>query len=817
MSPEPPRVPTDLPVEGFADPIRFAIASGSLVLTAEPGAGKSSLVPLLALEALTSGRIIVLEPRRVAARATAERLASQIGEPVGQRVGLTIRDDRRVSSQTRIEVVTEAILTSRAQRDPSLAGVSCLIFDEFHERNLHSDLGLAMALESRASLRPELSLVVMSATIDAVPIARLLGSDDPAAPVITVPGRTHPVETIYVGRAVHDPNRRSDQLADHAWVRAVASATARALAETSGSVLVFVPGRREIDLVARALVRPSRVTVRTLHGGTDTRSQHEVLGATDRQVVVATSIAETSLTLPGITAVVDGGLLRRPRFDPITGLGRLTTGWVTRFAADQRQGRAGRLGPGVCYRLWSEDDHRHLDQSTPPEVLDGDPLPLAFELSRWGDPHATWLPLLDHPGPARLDAALGLLSQLGLTDHAGRITAAGRRAGAFGTHPRNGALLVAAQALPPYLRKQIYAAVALLDSDRWPDSTDFESEVSQQVPHLGRAIARLERSSPAPESEPHDSATLGQALAAAWPDRIAMVRPGRAGRFLSATGQEAQLSDGPLSRAEFLVVVQADAGGGGQLTIRRAVPLDRSDVLRMAASSVTWQDHVEWDDRSGALRAERRQCLGAIVLHSANQPDPEPEAVATALRDGLRKRGLEVLPWKDADRQLRHRLAWLHAVDPSWPDPSDLHLLDNLDTWLDLSRCRRPADLGRLNLSAALLQLLTWQQRSTLDQLAPVHLAQPDGRSAPIEYDSGRPIWRVRLQRLLGLDHHPTIGPRDQPLTIELLSPANRPVQVTTDLPGFWRGSYAHVRSDLRGRYPKHPWPERPWERRPDD
>ncbi len=690
MSTGPQRAPTDLPVEGFADPIRSAIASGSLVLTAEPGAGKSSLVPLLALEALASGRIIVLEPRRVAARATAERLAGQIGEPVGQRVGLTMRDDRRVSSQTRIEVVTEAILTSRAQRDPSLAGVSCLIFDEFHERNLHSDLGLAMALESRASLRPDLAIVVMSATIDAAPIARLLGADGAASPVITVPGRTHPVETVYVGRAIHDPSRRSDQLADHAWVRAVASATARALTETSGSVLVFVPGRREIDLVARALGRPPGVAVRTLHGGTDTRAQHDVLSATDRQVVVATSIAETSLTLPGITAVVDGGLLRRPRFDATTGLGRLTTGWVTRFAADQRQGRAGRLGPGVCYRLWSEDDHRHLDQSTRPEILDGDPLPLAFELARWGDPHATSLPLLDHPDRSRLAAALSLLSQLGLTDHAGRITAAGHRAGTLGTHPRHAALLVSAEALRPSLRTQIYAAVALLDSDRWPDTTDFETEVSQQRPHLGRAIARLQRSPNAPNPESNNSATLGEALAAAWPDRIAMARPGRAGRFLLTTGQEAQLSDGPLTPSEFLVIVQADAGSGGPLSIRRAVPLDRSDVLRVAASSITWQDHVEWDDRSGALRAERRQRLGSIVLHSANQPDPEPTAVAAALRDGLRRRGLDVLPWKDADRQLRQRMAWLHSVDPSWPDPSDQHLLDNLDTWLDLSRVDAP-------------------------------------------------------------------------------------------------------------------------------
>lgn len=818
MHPAPlPRTITDLPVEKHSAAIAEAVAAGGLVLTAEPGAGKTSIVPLVAAEAVP-GRVLLLQPRRLAARAAARRLADLVidGGGIGGVVGLTMRGERRVGADTRIEVMTEAVLTNRLQQDPELEGVGAVVFDEFHERNLHSDLSLAMAIESRAALRPDLALVVMSATLDAEPVAHLLAHDRPPeaapVPVIAVPGRTHPVETIHLDR----PDRRS-------WATAVAATTRRALTEVGGDVLVFVPRRGEIARVGQRL-NGCGADVIELHGGIPPAQRDRVLDAgAGRRVVVATAVAETSVTLPGIEAVVDGGLARHARFDPETGLGRLETRFVTRFSADQRRGRAGRLGPGRCYRLWSAAEQAHLDDATQPEILAGDPVPVAYELARWGDPTATSLPLLDHPGPERLRAGRAMLADLGLLDgDDGPLTDRGHRLARLGVHPRTGALLLHAREHGHDLGPAALAAAALED-DGLADGRDFAAELERRrgplrtsASRLAQRLARLP-ASPGGAADARGSSTdLGALLAAAWPDRIALARSGRGGSFLVANGHEVAVPEGdPLARHEFLVVVEAD-GDRPTATLRRAVALDRATALAAAGDRVAWHDHVRWDDRAGAVRAERQRRLGAIVLHSEPLDDPPAHLVAGAVAEGLRRRGLEVLPWSRRAVELRHRLAWLHQQSPdSWPAVDDDAVVERARRWIAAAGSASLDDVARLDVAARLLDDLDWQQRADLDRQAPTGRELPTGRNQRIDYSSGRPVWSVRLQDVLGLDVHPTIGPRAEPLTIELLSPADRPAQVTTDLPGFWRGTYAAVRADLRGRYPKHRWPEKPWEAEP--
>ncbi|MEZ5408438.1 MAG: ATP-dependent helicase HrpB [Acidimicrobiales bacterium] len=824
---------TGLPIEAARDAIEAEVAgTGAVVVRAEPGAGKSSLVPLfVAGRRGGGGRVVVTEPRRLAARATATRLAELLGEPLGRTVGLSMRGEHTVSDATRIEVVTEAVLTNRIQRDPELAGVAALVFDEFHERNLHSDLGLAMALEARAALRDDLAIVVMSATLDTERVAALIG----AASVVDVPGRTFPVTTHHLAR----PERSR-------FAPAVADAVVTALAAVTGDVLAFVPGRREIDDVLAALAARgvggrgvgggagSPVECVGLHGSTPVDVQRSILrgrpaggagpGARQR-VIVATAVAETSVTVPGVEAVVDGGLLRRARFDPATGLGRLETGFATAFAAEQRRGRAGRVGPGVCWRLWSAEEHRHLEASTAPEIVDGDPLPVAFELARWGDPWARSLPLLDHPGEARLEAAQRLLGGLGLTGDDGRLTEVGRRAARLGLHPRLAVLVLTGEELG--LGELARRAAALLDDDTWPDRPDLAAELERRWGSMAAPADRLAqrigtRPSRAPSTARPAGAgagsidELGALLARAWPDRVGMARPDRPGRFLLSIGREVMVGGGGrggddrLAGAPFVVVAEAD-GDPRAARVRRAVAVDRATVLAAAADRIRWVEHVAWDQRDDTLRAERQQRLGGLVLHRQPLAEPGGAAVAEALAVGLRTAGLALLRWGERGGSVRARLAWLHEQDPAaWPDLGDEVLLARLDEWLDLSRCRSVADLRRIDATGAVLGLLGWEQRRQLDVLAPAELTLPGGRSRPVRYGGGRPVWSVRIQHLFGLDEHPVVGPNRVPVAIELLSPADRPAQVTTDLPGFWRGSYRAVRADLRGRYPKHAWPEDP-------
>ncbi len=803
---------TNLPVEAVLDQVTDCLrlnpgssSPPSLVLTAEPGAGKSSLIPLAVANSIEPGqKVVVLEPRRLAARATAERLAELLNDRVGGLVGLTVRGQHDVSNRTRIEVVTEAVLTNRLQDNPELPGVGALVFDEFHERNLHSDLGLAMALESRDTLREDLRIVVMSATIDPQPIAALLGS----ATILHVKGRTFPVQTRYMQR----PPRQG-------FAPAVANAIGKAIASVERDVLAFVPGRWEIDQVLSTLEVPADVIAIGLHGGTPKTVQNEILRPQQRgrRVIVATSVAETSITVPGVEAVVDGGLLRRARFDPLSGLGRLETRFTTQFSADQRRGRAGRTCPGVCFRLWSAEDHRLLDAAVPPEILVGDPLLVAFEIARWGDPQAAALPLLDHPGRRRLHQAIATLNRLGLVRPDGRLTPKGRRAGRLPLDPRMAALVLDAQGTrSEHLALQIAALTnndrrfVSLDLDRVLDRHGNDQQTRRATDRIKRRLEPSTQKQPEiPALDPDPSS--GELLARTWPDRVGIAREARPGHFLLASGREVEVRAGEsLEDAAFIVVVEAD-GAARSARVRLAARTDRATVLAACEESIQWADEIGYDHKSGNFRAERVQRLGAIALHRHNIAFPSGQSLQAALGRAIEQNGLDVLTWSTRAGSIRQRLAWLHREAPlAWPDVTDAALLDRLDDWLVLSSITTPTQLRSLDLGSSLLALLDWEQRQGFDLQAPTKLHLPRGGSAPIDYSSGRPVLSVRLQRLFGLDTHPMLGPNEVPLVIELLSPANRPTQITTDLPGFWRGSYQHIRRDLRGRYPKHEWPEDP-------
>ena len=813
MASLPSRTIFGLPIESFSSQIGDSIASGSLVLTAEPGAGKTSVVPIIAAEVLDHprSRVVVLQPRRLAARAAAQRLASVWGESrVGGLVGLTMRGERNVSSRTRIEVITEAVLTNRLQRDPELTGAGVVVFDEFHERNLHSDLGLAMAVEARDALRPDLGLVVMSATLDPQPVADMLG---PGVPIISVPGRTYGVETIHVGARPTKAN----------WVGRVADITVQALAAVGGDVLVFVPGRWEIDqVIARLAPVVDGVELVGLHGGSPSSVRIKVMdGSGPRRVVVATSVAETSLTLPRIEAVVDAGLARRPRFDSRSGIGSLSTGHVTKFGADQRRGRAGRLQAGVCFRLWSRDEHRHLDDSVAPEIVAGDPLVAAYELSRWGDPDGLNLQLLDHPGAARLSHGRKILAELGLIDlDSGALTEVGSRVASLGIHPRLAALVVAGGRYGQ-LRLALRLA-AMIDSADQMGHVDIRvaldrshSQVRQQADKLMTRWNQSGLASQLNQVRPLvGEIDIGWLMAASWPDRIARRLGGDDGRYLMANGRECRLSrrdmGSSLGGAAFLIIAQA-GGLATHLTIQSAVPVERSTVLAAVGDRIKHEDTVEWDGHSSQVVAERRQVLGGIVMHREQLTKVPPHQVSAALIDGVRANGLKVLTWSSSAAALRSRLAWLHGQDPAkWPDVGEQALISKLDDWLDAGRCVSPSDISKLDIARGLIRLLGWSQHGELDRLAPPSLELPNGRSRLIDYASGQPTVRVRIQQLFGLDKHPVVGPLQTPIVLELLSPADRVAQRTTDLPGFWRGSYGAVRSELRGRYPKHDWPEDP-------
>ena len=799
---------TRLSIDDALPELRAALAARSLaVLQAPPGAGKTTRVPLDLLAAgRVTGRIVMLEPRRLAARAAAERMAETLGEKVGHTVGYRIRGEAKVSAATRIEVVTEGILTRMIQSDPELPGVGLVIFDEFHERSLNADLGLALALEIRRALREDLQLLVMSATLDAAPVAALMGD----APLITSQGRAYPVETRWLPRSPDATLR---------FEAAVAGLVAQAVQECSeGGVLVFLPGEGEIRRVEAALRLPADCEVRPLFGAMDFAAQRAALApAQGRKVVLATSIAETSLTLPDIRVVIDAGRARRARFDASSGMSRLVTERVTRAEAEQRRGRAGRVAAGVCYRMWTKGEEGGLAPFPPAEIEAADLAPLALELALWGD---TALPFLTPPNPGVLAEAQALLTGLGALDK-GRITAHGRALAALPLHPRLGHMLLIAgpgaailaalmaerdplRGAPPDLALRLKA---LADPRRyeaehpWPLSRPTVERIRDEAKRLARLVPGR-----AAEQIPY---TPAQMASLAYPDRVGLRRKGEAPRWLLSGGKGAAMAPGtPLAAARLIVATDLD-GDTREAAVRQALPISEAELRAVHGAEIKWHEGVEWSRREGRVLARRQERFGALVLDDRPWPDAPPQALARAALDGLRQIGL---PFTAAARRLRARIELARGGGDGWPDCTDAALMAGLEDWLlpHLPTLRTEADLRALDLTEALKARLSWEQQAELDRLVPGHFETPLGRRVPIDYDGENPGIELRLQEMFGVTLHPTVGRNRLPLRVTLLSPGQKPIQVTMDIPNFWRTSYADVRKDMRGQYPRHPWPEDP-------
>jgi len=827
--------PSALPIEPALPAIRTALRdSAALVLQAPPGAGKTTRVPLALLdEPWLAGRcILLLEPRRLAARAAAARMASLLGEPVGRTVGYRIRFESQISPQTRIEVLTEGILTRRLQRDPALDGVGLVILDEFHERGLHADLALALCLDSQRGLRPDLRLLVMSATLDGAAVARLLGD----APIVTSESRAHSVTRHYLPR---DP----DGLDFNIVVRAVLAA----LAQHLGDLLVFLPGGGEIRQVLRRLeAEPACAGLALvplygdLPGDTQQRAIQPDPGGR-RKVVLATPIAETSLTIEGVSVVVDAGWTRVPRFDPRSGLTRLDTVRVSADAADQRAGRAGRLGPGACYRLWSEATQARLHPRRVPEILEADLAPLALELARWGLTDANALAWLDLPPPGALAQARALLADLEALDEQGRITPIGQDLAELPAHPRLAHLLRRGAALG-WGGLATDLAALLEERDLLRGEHPFGGDVAIRLEALhafrrdGRdgarrwgadpaACARMEQTArrwrdllkiAAPPEPAPESTTVGLLLALAYPDRVARRRGGGADRYQLANGRGARLLTGdPLINRDWLVAAQLDAGASeGRIWL--AAPVDPADLAIHLAARVRTVAEVNWDERQAAVVARRERRLGVLTLSGGPMTDVDPDALRQAMLAGVRQMGLDSLPWTRELHDWQARVLSLRHwfPDQGWPDVSDAWLMDHLDDWLApwLDGLTRREHLLRLNLAAALHSLLDGRLRARLNEMAPTHLQAPSGSRLRLHYTPDQPpVLAVKLQELFGLADTPRIADGRIPVTLHLLSPAQRPIQVTQDLRGFWERTYAEVRKELKGRYPKHPWPDDPW------
>lgn len=803
---------TRLPIDDTLPALRAALAArGLAVLQAPPGAGKTTRVPLDLLAAgLVTGRIVMLEPRRLAARAAAERMAETLGEKVGQTVGYRIRGEAKVSTATRIEVVTEGILTRMIQSDAGLPGVGLIIFDEFHERSLNADLGLALALEIRGALRDDLQLLVMSATLDAAPVAALMGD----APLITSQGRAYPVETRWLPRSPDAAMR---------FEAAVAGLVAQAVEDCpEGGVLVFLPGEGEIRRVEAALRLPEDCVVRPLFGAMDFAAQRAALApVAGRKVVLATSIAETSLTLPDIRVVVDAGRARRARFDANSGMSRLVTERVTRAEAEQRRGRAGRVAAGVCYRMWTKGEEGGLAAFPPAEIEAADLAPLALELALWGD---AALPFLTPPNPGVMAEAQALLTALGALDN-GRITAHGRALAALPLHPRLGHMLLKAgpdaaplaalmaerdplRGAPPdlALRLKALADPRRYEADHpWPLSRPVLERIRDEAKRLARSVEGACQ---------HAPYTPAQMAALAYPDRVGLRRKGEAPRWLLSGGKGAAMAPGtPLAAARLIVATDLD-GDAREATVRQALPMSETELRTVHGGDIRWRDIVEWSRRDGRVLARRQEMFGALVLDDRPWPEAPAQALARAALDGLRQIGL---PWTAAARRLRARIELARGGGDGWPDSSDAALMAGLDDWLlpHLPPVRTEADLRALDLTDALKSRLSWEQQAELDRLVPSHFETPLGRRVPIDYDGENPGIELRLQEMFGVTAHPTVGRNRLPLRVTLLSPGQKPIQVTMDIPNFWRTSYADVRKDMRGQYPRHPWPEDPTEAEP--
>ncbi|MDQ7775852.1 ATP-dependent helicase HrpB [Paracoccus aminovorans] len=794
-----------LPIDAvLPDLIAALSAHGRAVLMAPPGAGKTTRVPL-ALLPVTAGRILMLEPRRLAARAAAARMAETLAEPLGQSVGYRIRGESVPGS--RIEVVTEGILTRMLQSDPALDGIGCLIFDEFHERSLNADLGLALAWEARAALRPDLMLLVMSATLDAEPVAALLDG----APVIRSEGRAFPVETRWLDRPLPADARL---VPEAARLIAEAEAATRAL---GGTVLAFLPGEGEIRRTMAALDLPAEVVA--LYGAMEFKAQQAVLRpATGRRVVLATSIAETSLTIPDVKVVVDAGRARRARFDPGSGMSRLVTERVSRAEAEQRRGRAGRVAPGICYRMWARAEEGALPAFAPPEIAVADLSGLALELAIWGSDGAD-LAFLTPPPEAALAEARALLRDLGALDWGGRITDHGRRLAALPLHPRLAHMLAVAgrkaadlaalladrdplSGAPADLAPRLAALRdlrAYRDRHPWPVNDAALHRIRDEAKRLRRMAG----------NGAGDSADLspGAMAALAYPDRIGQRRRDDQPRYVLSGGKGAVLPEGDAMAAHRFIVATDLDGDTREARIRLALPIHESEIRALYAGRIETVEAVEWSRRDSRVIARRQERLGALVLSDRALDAPDPQALARAAFEGLRQHGLT---WTPGAARLRARIALVPDLGPV----DDASLLSDPDWLLPwLTKARTLSDLRGLDLTEALKSRIGWDGQQALDRAAPAHFTTPLGRKVPIDYDHETPSIELKLQELFGVSRHPTVGGRA--LRIAMLSPGGKPIAVTTDLPGFWAGGYGDVRKDMRGRYPRHPWPENPLEADP--
>lgn len=801
---------SNLPIITVLPALKAALsAQANAVLVAPPGAGKTTTVPLALLdEPWAIGRkIILLSPRRLAARAAAARLADQLGEQVGRTVGYRVRLDSKVSAVTRIEVVTEGVLTRRLIDQPDLPDVAAIIFDECHERSLEGDTALAFALDAQAALRPDLRLLAMSATLDGARVASLLG----AAPVIESKGRQYPIETIYRGR---EPRRTIEaQMAD---------AIHAAFASHSASILAFLPGAAEIRRTQSALRLPDEVRLYPLYGALDLQEQQAALApmpSGGRKVVLATSIAETSLTIDGVSIVIDSGLSRRPRFDPASGLTRLVTERVSQAAANQRRGRAGRLGPGICYRLWDEAETRGLLAFDPPEILQADMLPLLLDLASWGVRDPGSLRWLDPPPTAACQQARRLLIDLGALDDTGGLTDHGRVLSRFGLHPRLAHAILRSSGLG--LGGVATEVAALLtehglggqDVDLGQRLTHFRRDTTQRARaarQLSKQWSRQVGCDPA-SGTPDDA---GAVVALAFPERVAKAR-GPRGQFQLASGRLGVVEPGdPLAAQEFLAIAEL-TGGVERGRIVAAAAINETMIHQLMNTLITSDEDVRVTP-NGTVVAVRRTQLGALVLQEQSLAKPSAVTLLAALVATIRERGLDCLPWTDEWRHWQARVSYLWHTDATytpWPDISDAALLATLENWLApfMTGKDRLGDLTTAELGHALSALLTPDQSAALARLAPPRLETLAGTSHLIDYTAaGGPMLACRVQELFGMTVHPTVRAGAEPLTLQLLSPAHRPIQTTKDLPGFWAGSWRAVKAEMKGRYPKHVWPDDP-------
>jgi ATP-dependent helicase HrpB len=802
---------TPLPIDEALPPLCAALAANNCaVLVAPPGAGKTTRVPLVLFDEpwAKNGKILVLEPRRLAARAAASRMAATLGEKVGDTVGLRVRFGSQVSPSTRIEVVTEGIFTRMLIDDPALTGVAAVLFDEFHERSLDADLGLALARDAQQGLRDDLRILVMSATLDGVRVAKLLGD----APVVESQGRSFPVETRYLGRDARTPIQQQ-----------VADAALRALRAETGSLLVFLPGAGEIrrtETLLRERVTDPAADIVALYGALDASVQDRAIAPPQqgrRKVVLATSIAETSLTIEGVRVVIDSGLARVPRYEPDVGLTRLETVRVSRAAADQRRGRAGRTGPGVCYRLWDEPQTGSLEPYTQPEILSADLSSFLLDLAEWGAADPGKLAFLDQPPRAALTEARALLIELHAIDVDGRITDEGRKLRKLPLPVRLARMVVDAAA---HGAAQKAADIAVLITERGLGGDDPNLE--HRLDNLRRdrsrraddakAMARRWASNAGGKSD--GDLSTGALLALAYPDRIAKRRGGEGASFLLANGRAGNLDPASSLAREPLLAVAEMAGAAATSRIVLAAPLTAEEIDAMFADEIVARDEVAFDRASASLRARRSRKLGALTLAEQTLPVAPGADTAIQLAEGIAVLGIARLPWSKGQLQLRDRVKFLRAAEgDEWPDLSDTALAQTAAQWLApfLTSQTSLAQISADDLAAALDALLPWSLRRRLDDEAPTHFTAPTGSHVPIDYDAPEgPKIAIRVQELFGLATHPSIANGKLPLVVELLSPAHRPVQVTRDLPGFWRGSYTDVRTEMKGRYPRHPWPEDP-------